>query len=219
MPLTGSALEALRLPLQMCQTFDCYPVMFESWWAEGFLERRIEEQQNVLVLACACCRYMYTHGYNISLVDMVDRIASPLVKKFLTALTYRKLDTFPTPADYARALGVCAPPSALTLSPLRSLIPFASREAGHCCSRPLSRFTLVDGPVLRLHTAAPKLKALWESYHDTYNVSTIVVPATPITSRPISDVEPYLTHNGKKVRPFLLLLVPTACLLTCSVEA
>lgn len=48
-------------------------------------------------------------------------------------------------------------------------------------------------------TAAPKLKALWESYHDTYNVSTIVVPATPITSRPISDVEPYLTHNGKKV--------------------
>ena len=50
---------------------------------------------------------MYTHGYNISLVDMVDKIASPLVKKFLTALTYRKLDTFPTPVDYARALGVC----------------------------------------------------------------------------------------------------------------
>lgn len=52
-------------------------------------------------------RYLYTHGYNISLVDMVDKIASPLVKKFLTALTYRKLDTFPTPADYARALGIC----------------------------------------------------------------------------------------------------------------
>lgn len=48
--------------------------------------------------------------------------------------------------------------------------------------------------------AAPKLKALWESYHDTYDVSTIVVPALPITSRPISDVEPYLTHNGKKVQ-------------------
>lgn len=55
-----------------------------------------------------CCRYMYQHGYNISLVDMVDKIASPLVKQFLTSITYKKLDVWPTPADYAHAVSVCA---------------------------------------------------------------------------------------------------------------
>ncbi len=46
----------------------------------------------------------------------------------------------------------------------------------------------------------PKLKALWESYHDVYDVDVIVVPTLPTTARPINDAEPYFTHNGRKVR-------------------
>jgi hypothetical protein len=50
------------------------------------------------------CRYLFQHEYNISLVELVDKIASPLVKKSLMAWTYKKLDSFPSPADYVEAL-------------------------------------------------------------------------------------------------------------------
>lgn len=50
-------------------------------------------------------------------------------------------------------------------------------------------------------TDIPELKTLWRMYHDTYQVEVIVVPSTPITARPISDVEPYLNINGRKVPP------------------
>ena len=45
----------------------------------------------------------------------------------------------------------------------------------------------------------PKLKALWHDFHDAYDVEIYVVPTSPITSRPIDDVELYTTHNGHKV--------------------
>lgn len=48
-------------------------------------------------------------------------------------------------------------------------------------------------------TDVPQLKALWQSYHDIYTVDTLLVPTTPITARPIDDVEPYVTINGRKV--------------------
>ncbi len=50
---------------------------------------------------------MYTHGYNISLVDLVDRIDSPLVKEAMLHRTYKKLDSWPTPADYTKAINNC----------------------------------------------------------------------------------------------------------------
>lgn len=46
----------------------------------------------------------------------------------------------------------------------------------------------------------PRLRDMWESYHDAYDVDVLIVPTTPITSRPISDVEPYLSIDGVKVR-------------------
>ena len=55
------------------------------------------------------CRYLFVHGYNVSLVDLVDKIASPMVKESMIARTYKKLDSYPTPADYALALDICAP--------------------------------------------------------------------------------------------------------------
>lgn len=55
----------------------------------------------------AWCRYLFQHGYNISLVEVVDKIASPLVKNSYVEWTYKKLDEFPTPADYALALTTC----------------------------------------------------------------------------------------------------------------
>lgn len=46
----------------------------------------------------------------------------------------------------------------------------------------------------------PQLKALWIQYHDTYQVDVLVVPSTPITARPIDDMEPYVNINGRMVR-------------------
>ena len=50
------------------------------------------------------CRYVYQHGYNLSMPELVDRIASPTVKASMLEWTYKKLDSFPTPLDYANAL-------------------------------------------------------------------------------------------------------------------
>lgn len=44
------------------------------------------------------------------------------------------------------------------------------------------------------------MKAMWTTFHDSYDVDVLVVPTTPITSRPIDDVEPYVTVNGRKVQ-------------------
>ncbi|CAL8463001.1 g2535 [Coccomyxa elongata] len=96
-------------------------------------------------------RYLFQHGYNISLVDLVDKIATPIVKDIMITRTYKKLDSYPTPADYA----------------------------------------------LAMNTYLPQLKALWTQYHDTYQVDVLVVPSTPITARPIDDVEPYVNINGR----------------------
>ena len=50
------------------------------------------------------CRYVYQHGYNLSLAELVDKIASPTVRKSMIEWTYKKLDSFPTPIDYAEGL-------------------------------------------------------------------------------------------------------------------
>ena len=50
-----------------------------------------------------------------------------------------------------------------------------------------------------LQAGLPQLKALWESYHDAFGLDALLVPATIATARPISDVEPFMTVNGKKV--------------------
>lgn len=35
---------------------------------------------------------------------------------------------------------------------------------------------------------------------DTYELDALLVPTTHLTARPIDDVEPYTTINGRKVR-------------------
>ncbi len=45
----------------------------------------------------------------------------------------------------------------------------------------------------------PQLKVLWSSYLDTYELDALLVPTTHLTARPIDDVEPYVTINGRKV--------------------
>ncbi|CAK0784780.1 hypothetical protein CVIRNUC_007984 [Coccomyxa viridis] len=104
-------------------------------------------------------RYLYQHEYNLSLVDLVDRIATPHVKKYLEAMTFKSLNDYPTPKDYAEILD----------------------------------------------SYLPKLKALWHDFHDAYDVEIYVVPTSPITSRPIDDVEPYTMHNGHKADSYQLL--------------
>ena len=49
-------------------------------------------------------RYVYQHGYNLSLAELVNKIASPTVRRSMLEWTYKKLDSFPTPIDYAKAL-------------------------------------------------------------------------------------------------------------------
>ena len=62
-----------------------------------------------------------------------------------------------------------------------------------------------------------KLKKLWASYYEAYDVDVVVVPTLPTTSRPIDDAEPYITHNGRKARPCLAgTLRPSACMPCCN---
>ena len=180
------------------------------------------------------CRYMYQHGYNISLVDMVDRVASPLVKQFLTSITYKKLDVWPTPADYAHAVSVSATPlllfvvtnlamrsrcalpaligkSAWTQAVVRAprSVPLAATTAGtrerrlHTCTGVL-KVAACRGVVTLGHacvipqTAVPKMRKLWASFYQAYAVDVVAVPTLPTTARPIDDVEPYMTFNGRK---------------------
>ncbi len=44
----------------------------------------------------------------------------------------------------------------------------------------------------------PKLLKLWSSYHEAYDVDTLLLPGTPVTARPIDAVEPYMTINGRE---------------------
>ena len=46
------------------------------------------------------CRYLSTHRYNISLMHLVDQIASPYPKALMEQRTSLNLDAWPTPADY-----------------------------------------------------------------------------------------------------------------------
>lgn len=60
------------------------------------------------MLPCAH-RYLYQHGYNISMVDLVDKMASSFLKKGMSSRLKKKLDSYPTPADYTLAINKRAP--------------------------------------------------------------------------------------------------------------
>lgn len=76
------------------------------------------------------CRYMYTHGHNISLVDLVDKIASPLVKEAMLHRTYKKLDSWPTPADYTKAINTCEHGKPITVPEVDARQHGLSQHAG-----------------------------------------------------------------------------------------
>lgn len=59
-------------------------------------------------------RYLFQHGYNLSLVDLVDKIATPHVKKYLSDMTFKSLNDYPTPKDYAQILDEREVPSFIT---------------------------------------------------------------------------------------------------------
>lgn len=51
-------------------------------------------------IAWSLCRYLSTHRYNISLMHLVDQIASPYPKALMEQRTSINLDAWPTPQDY-----------------------------------------------------------------------------------------------------------------------
>lgn len=57
------------------------------------------------------CRYIFTHGYDLSYGEAIRSIASPPVKQLLDDYSYKPLDAWPTPQDYAHMLGTgtCPP--------------------------------------------------------------------------------------------------------------
>ena len=61
------------------------------------------------------CRYLAQHRYNVSLPELLDQVASPLVKRSLEEWTYRDVDSWPTPLDYLHMLGTGAPASGPSL--------------------------------------------------------------------------------------------------------
>lgn len=56
--------------------------------------------QNFPIIAWSVCRYLSTHRYNISLMHLVDQIASPYPKALMEQRTSINLDAWPTPQDY-----------------------------------------------------------------------------------------------------------------------
>ena len=66
---------------------------------------RDEQPCQVAVVRCQdkgndVCRYLSTHRYNISLMHLVDQIASPYPKALMEQRTSLNLDAWPTPSDY-----------------------------------------------------------------------------------------------------------------------
>ena len=88
MPSDSRIIRHVQAPT-CCMYYDCLPT-------EVFLTLR--------ECVAPVCRYVYQHGYNLSLAELVDKIASPTVRKSLIEWTYKKLDSFPTPIDYAESL-------------------------------------------------------------------------------------------------------------------
>jgi len=52
-----------------------------------------------------------------------------------------------------------------------------------------------------LETGVPRLRDAWQALFDLNSVTVLAVPTTPLPARPISDVEPMLDLNGRRV-PF-----------------
>ena len=46
------------------------------------------------------CRYLAYHQSNISLPELIDKMASPLAKASLAEWTFKELEEWPTPQDY-----------------------------------------------------------------------------------------------------------------------
>ena len=59
--------------------------------------------------ATLLCRYLAQHRYNLSLPELLDQVASPLVKRSVEEWTYRDVDSWPTPLDYLHMLGTGMP--------------------------------------------------------------------------------------------------------------
>ena len=104
------------------------------------------------------CRYIFQHGYNLSLVELVDKIATPHVKNYLTKMTFKSLTAYPTPKDYTEILDMRALPppflrshsfhhSPLVNAAVKAPAPQPAAEGLH--PRTLSHPT--QDAVLRLH--------------------------------------------------------------------
>ena len=113
-----------RLPLDSCIIRHCealtHCMHHDCLLSEVFLTLR--------KVAALVCRYVYQHGYNLSLAELVDKIASPTVRSSMMEWTYKKLDSFPTPIDYAEGLatGMTRP---LSHSQLQLIPTFARADS------------------------------------------------------------------------------------------
>ena len=90
-----------RLPSDDCIIRHCQALMRTACLHDCVLREVFLTLRKGVALVC---RYVYQHGYNLSLAELVDKIASPTVRKSMIEWTYKKLDSFPTPIDYAEGL-------------------------------------------------------------------------------------------------------------------
>ena len=97
-------------------------------------------------------RYMAFHGLNVSLTDLIAKIATPAVQQLYQKIATLPLQGHPSPRDMLRVIA----------------------------------------------TSLPKLSAMWCAYFDVYRFDVMVVPTTPIPSRPICDVQPLSEINGRR---------------------
>ena len=97
-------------------------------------------------------RYLAFHHLNVSLTDLIARIATPAVQQLYEKIASLPLQGPPSPRDMQQVIA----------------------------------------------TSLPKLSALWHAYFDVFRFDVMVVPTTPIPSRPICDVQPLSEINGRR---------------------
>ena len=97
-------------------------------------------------------RYLAFHRLNVSLTDLIARIATPAVQQIYRKMAALPLQGPPSPRDMLRVIA----------------------------------------------TSLPKLSAMWHAYFDVFRFDVMVVPTTPIPSRPICDVQPLSEINGRR---------------------
>lgn len=97
------------------------------------------------------CRYLYQHGYDLTLNELVDQISAPIIRKILLNAMHTSVDSSPTPAEYFHMINEGSSASLLIVT---ELVTMMLRHLPWQCN-PLTSTDSKDALVLALCSAHP----------------------------------------------------------------